>query len=62
MKKPEIYVGKNGGVSVDAKAFFAQPSVQKRLKAMQKMNIVGMKLDGAHLRPQKPRQRNGKSG
>ena len=44
-KKPKVYVGKHGGVRVDAKEFFAQSDIQERRKAMAKMNIVGLKLD-----------------
>lgn len=52
-KKPKIYVGKNGGVRVDAKEFFAQPEVQTRLEKMKEMNIVGMKLEMKDAPPNK---------
>lgn len=55
VRKPKIYVGKHGGVRVDAKEFFAQPDIKERREAMAKMNIVGLKLDMANLRDTNPK-------
>ena len=48
-KKVKIHIGENGGVRVDAKAFFAQPEVQEQLKKMKDMDIVGIRLDGKYM-------------
>ncbi len=45
VKPLKIHVGKMGGVRVDVKEFFAQPEVQRKMKGMQNMDIVGKKLD-----------------
>ncbi len=47
-KKPKplkIHVSKIGSVRVDAKEFFAQPEVIRKIEAMSKVDIVGRKLD-----------------
>ena len=46
VKRPKIHIGKTGGVWVDAAEFFAQPEVQEKRRAMQKLNIAGKKLNG----------------
>ena len=56
-KKPKIHVYSAGGVRVDAKEFFAQPDVQKRLKKMKEMDIVGIKLGGKVVDPNKKLQK-----
>ena len=57
-KLPEIHVGIIGGVRVDAEAFFKQPGVIKKIEMMEKMDIVGKKLDHETLFTEKLQKRS----
>lgn len=47
-KKAKIHIGKNGGVRVDAKEFFQQEGVKKRIASLSGIDIVGKTLKGKY--------------